>query len=300
MNSSFDSFLGFLLVCTLFALSFGALAYALFTAMREAMESYSDVYAEDTARQFEDVFLFIQPAQLTRIAYIAATVVFMACMVVLGDFDSPGGLAAGFVFGLAGGLGALQLPRLILRHLKHRRLEKFNQQLEDALARMSNSLKAGFSILQAFESIVKEGQNPIAQEFGMFLHQLRVGVRFEEALGEMERRVGSEDLTLTVRAIEVARLAGGNLTDVLAKISETIRERARVQGKIDSMTAQGRMQGWVVGSVPALLLVVLAMMDPKMINSFVSSVPGAACLVLVVILEVTGAIVIRRIVRIEI
>jgi tight adherence protein B len=300
MSSSLDTFLGFLLVCSLFALSFGALAYALFAAMQEAMESYSAVYAEDTARQFEDVFLFIQPAQLTRIAYIAAAAVFMLCMVVLGDFSSPGGMATGFFFGLAGGLGALQGPRLILGHLKRRRLEKFNQQLEDALARMSNSLKAGFSILQAFESIVKEGQNPIAQEFGMFLHQLRVGVRFEDALAQMEKRVGSEDLTLTVRAIEVARLTGGNLTDVLGKIAETIRERRRIQGKIDAMTAQGRLQGIVVGAIPVLLLVVLAFMDPKMITSFVTSVPGIACLVVVVILEVAGAVVIRKITRIEI
>ena len=165
---------------------------------------------------------------------------------------------------------------------------------------MSNSLKAGFSILQAFESIVKEGQNPIAQEFGMFLHQLRVGVRFEDALAEMERRVSSEDLTLTVRAIEVARLTGGNLTDVLGKISETIRERQRIQGKIDSMTAQGRLQGIVVGAIPVLLLIVLAMMDPRMITNFVTSIPGIACLVFVVILETLGAVVIRRITRIEI
>ena len=300
MSPTADSYLGFVLVCSLFALSFGALAWALFSAMQEAMDSYSDVYAEDTARQFEDVFLFIQPAQLTRIAYIAAVVVFMFFMAVLGDFSSPGGMAAGFIFGLAGGLGALQMPRLILRFLKQRRLEKFNAQLEDALSRMSNSLKAGFSILQAFESIVKEGLNPIAQEFGMFLHQLRVGVRFEDALAEMERRVSSEDLTLTVRAIEVARLTGGNLTDVLGKISETIRERQRIQGKINSMTAQGRLQGIVVGAIPVLLLVVLMFMDPKMITSFVTSIPGMVCLALVVVLETLGAVVIRKITRIEI
>jgi tight adherence protein B len=225
MSPTADTYLGFALVCSLFALSFGALAWALFSAMQDAMDSYSDVYAEDTARQFEDVFLFIHPAQLTRIAYIAAVVVFMFFMAVLGDFSSPGGMAAGFIFGLAGGLGALQMPRIILRVLKQRRLEKFNAQLEDALSRMSNSLKAGFSILQAFESIVKEGQNPIAQEFGVFLQQLRVGVRFEDALAEPGGRVSSEDLTLTVRAIEIARQTGGNLTDVLGKIAETIRER---------------------------------------------------------------------------
>lgn len=287
-------------IAFLFALCFGGLCFALLNAMREAMDSYEDVYAEDAARQFEDLFLFISPKKLVEIARISSLVMFLACFLVFGGFDNVRTLTIGFFFGLVGAAGALQLPRFILQYLKQRRLDRFNEQLVDALTRMSNSLKAGFSILQAFESIVKENMNPIAQEFGVFLHQVRVGVRFEEALSQLEKRVGSEDLTLTVRAIEIARMTGGNLTDVLEKIAGTIRERMRIQGRIKALTAQGRMQGIVVGSMPILLLFAMAFIDPRMVNGFVTSIPGIIALAVVGLLIFCGALVIRKIVRIQV
>lgn len=294
------SYLGSWGVALLFALCFGGLAYSLLTAMREAMSAYGDVYAEDTARQFEDLFLFISPRKLVEIARITAVATFLIFFLVFGGFDDAKDIVAGFFFGLVGAAVALQAPKWILQFLKARRLNKFNDQLVDALTRMSNSLKAGFSILQAFESIVKENMNPIAQEFGVFMHQVRVGVRFEEALASMEKRVGSEDLTLTVRAIEIARLTGGNLTDVLEKISATIRERMRIQGRIRALTAQGRLQGIVASLMPVLLMFLMAFIDPKMVNAFVTSIPGIGALALVGLLILCGGLVIRKIIRIEV
>lgn len=134
----------------------------------------------------------------------------------------------------------------------------------------------------------------------MFLHQTRVGVRFEEALRQLDTRVGSEDLTLTVRAIEVARLAGGNLTDVFEKIAATIRERMRIEGRARVLTAQGRLQGIVVGAMPILLLMAMSLIDPKMMTAFFGSAAGIALLVLVVVLEIAGALLIRKLIRIEV
>jgi tight adherence protein B len=287
-------------VALLFAICFGGLAYSFLSAMREAMNSYGEVYAEDTARQFEDLFLFISPRKLVEIARVTAIATFLIFFLVFGGFESARDLVAGFFFGLVGAAIALQAPKLILAYLKAKRLNKFNEQLVDALTRMSNSLKAGFSILQAFESIVKENMNPIAQEFGVFMHQVRVGVRFEEALASMEKRIGSEDLTLTVRAIEIARMTGGNLTDVLEKIASTIRERMRIQGRIRALTAQGRLQGIVAGAMPVLLLFAMALIDPKMVNTFVTSVGGLIALGIVALLILCGALVIRKIIRIEV
>ena len=287
-------------VALLFALCFGGLAYSLLSAMREAMTSYADVYAEDAARQFEDIFLFISPRKLVEIARIVAIATFLIFFLIFGGFDTAKDLVTGFFFGLVGAAIALQVPKFLLQFLKARRLNKFNDQLVDALTRMSNSLKAGFSILQAFESIVKENMNPIAQEFGVFLHQVRVGVRFEEALASMEKRVGSEDLTLTVRAIEIARLTGGSLTDVLEKIGATIRERMRIQGRIRALTAQGRLQGIVAGAMPVLLLFAMALIDPKMVSGFVTSVPGMIALAIMALLIFCGALVIRKIIRINV
>lgn len=284
----------------LFAACFGGLAWVLGRGVREAMQQVDTVYAEDTSRKLEDVFLFVPARRIAEFARIGAIVVFLAVFLVAGDFSSARGMLGGFLLGLGAAAAAIRSPALVLQIMRQRRLQRFNDQLVDALLQMSNALKAGFSILQGFESVVKEGRPPISQEFGLFLHQVRVGMRFEDALSDMETRVGSEDLTVTVRAIEVARLTGGNLTEVFESIAATIRERNRIQGRIRALTAQGRMQGWVVGLLPLLLLAALSALDPRMIRDFVTSVPGILLLCVVALLETAGAMLIRRIVRIDV
>jgi tight adherence protein B len=134
----------------------------------------------------------------------------------------------------------------------------------------------------------------------VFLQQTRVGVRFEDALAQLGDRIASEDLTLMIAAIEIARKTGGNLTEVFDKIAATIRERARIEGRIRSLTAMGRLQGIVVGAMPALLLLALSLLEPKMIKTFVTSLPGIITLVVVVLLEIAGGLVIRKIIRIKV
>lgn len=291
---------GRLLIPLLFAGSMGGLAFALLRALREALREYDDVYAHETAREFEDVFLFVPARRITEITLCAAAVIAFAGFFLFGNLSTPRGRLSGAVFGLAGAVLALQAPRGLLRLLQERRRRRFNNQLAEALPAMSNALRAGFSILQACESIVQEGANPIAQEFGVFLHQTRVGVRFEDALEEMGGRVNSEDLWLTIRAIEIARQTGGNLTTVLETIAATIRERLRIEERIRALTAQGRLQGWVVGFIPLLLLFALAALEPKMMGAFLASPIGWGLLGLVLVLEVTGALIIRKIVRIDV
>jgi tight adherence protein B len=179
-------------------------------------------------------------------------------------------------------------------------LERFNGQLVNALSSMSNALKAGFSIQQAFESVVAERQNPIAQEYGMFLQQLRVGIAFEEALADLDRRMGSEDLTLMIQSIEIARQTGGNLTEVFDRIAETIRERRRIEGKIKSLTAQGKIQGNVVGAMPFVLGFAIYLLDPQMMMAFVTSYIGMFILLAVVLMEICGVLMIRKIVSIDV
>ena len=165
---------------------------------------------------------------------------------------------------------------------------------------MSNALRAGASILQAFEHIVKEGLNPIAQEFALFLQQTRVGVKFEEALDNLAKRVNSEDLSLMINAIEIARQTGGNLTEVFEKISATIRERMRIQARVRTLTAQGRMQGIVVGLMPIGLVIVMFVIDPLMMNAFFTTALGLLVGALVLVLEVVGALLIRKIIDIDV
>ena len=214
-------------------------------------------------------------------------------------------LAGLFFFWGVGGGGVLavvgwNIPKRVLAVLKQRRLQRFNLQLVDSLVNMSNALKAGFSVQQSIELVVREGQNPIAQEFGMYLHQMRVGMPMEEALASLQTRVGSDDLALMISAFETARQTGGNLTEVFERIAYTIRERMRIELRIRTLTAQGRLQGVIVGAMPLLLGVAMFFLDPTMMLSFLHSGFGIAVLVGVAILEVLGALLIRKIINIDI
>jgi tight adherence protein B len=289
-----------LLIPLLYALCFAGLAYTIGQAVREGMDGYASTYATETAREFEDIFLFIPAKRLADIARLSALSLFLLVFFLLGDFSSYGGFFRGSFFGTLIAVGALFAPKGILIILRQRRLQRFNLQLLDSLLSMSNALRAGFSILQAFETVVRERRNPISMEYGLFLQQIRLGVRFEDAMRQMEQRVGSEDLTLMVLAIETARQTGGNLTEVFEKIASTIRERMRIQGRIRSLTAQGRLQGIIVGAMPFILMIVLTLLDPVMMSAFFHAKIGMVLIGTVVVFVTLGGLVIRKIIRIEV
>ncbi len=293
--------LGWLIpVCV--GLSFGLLAVVLLRALSSGAEVYSGTYSEQTARQFEDLFLFIPPRRIAEVGWAAATgsalLVFLATGGVSG---TPSGVLArlGLSIGLGGG-PMLLLPGFLLVYLRERRRQRFNLQLVDALSNMGNALKSGFSIMQAFEHVVANGENPIGQEFDTFLHQTRVGVGFSEALDNLDRRVGSDDLTLVILSIETARRTGGNLTEIFEKISHTIRERIRIENRIRTLTAQGRLQGIIVGLMPIAIGVLLNVLQPDMFQPFLRSPVGVATLAAVAVLLIAGGLTIRKIIRIDV
>lgn len=284
----------------LYMICFTGLTYSFLQAIRAGAESYASVHTEQTAHQFEDIFFFIPPKRILELAWTVAITSFVVLFFLTGDFDSLAGTVRGLIFGGVFGLASLRLPRWILSFLKKRRLLRFNEQLVDVLMTMSNALRSGSSILQSFEHIVKQNLNPISQEFSLFLQQTRVGVKFEDALSNLENRVDSEDLTLMIRSIEIARQTGGNLTEVFEKIAATIRERLRIQGRIQMLTAQGRYQGIIVGLMPVGLLIILFIFSPGMIRGFFSSSIGIAIGIIIIILECLGAFLIKKIITIDI
>ncbi len=188
----------------------------------------------------------------------------------------------------------------LARWLDQRRRDKFNQQLPEALATMSNALRAGFSISQAFESVVEQGEAPVSEEFAILQQQLRLGMSFEDALESMAGRVGSDDFTLVTTAILISRKTGGNVTEIFDKISETIRARMRVERKVRSLTAQGRLQGIIVSTMPVFLGLVLTLVKPKMMLPFLFSLTGLFSLVGMFALITIGWLMIRKIIKIDV
>jgi len=281
-------------------LAFAGFAWMFVSALREGTANYAHTMGEETSRQFADVFMFISPAKIARLGRLAALAAFFLFFIPLFSFTSIASTIAGIVLGLAAGAFVFTLPGRYVRALRVRRRIKFNEQLVDALGTMSNALRAGFSINQAFESVVDTGEKPIAQEFTVFLQQLRVGMSFDAALVSLDTRVGSDDLTLVCTAIDIARRTGGNLTDIFDKISETIRARMRIERRVRTLTAQGRMQGLIVSCMPLVLGIAMTVLKPATMKPFIFSLTGAACIGAVLALVTVGWLIIRKIIKIEV
>ena len=172
---------------------------------------------------------------------------------------------------IAVGVFMFPLPRLLLRSLRRRRLNKFNFQLEDALGIMSSALKAGFSINQALEEVAEQNQHPIAVEFRLLIQEIRLGVPLDQALDTMCRRLGSDDFELVATAITTARQTGGELTGTLDRVAGLIRERVRIANKVRAVTAMGRLQAVMIGAMPFVLMFGMSLVAPRMMDMFFSS-----------------------------
>ena len=281
-------------------LAFAGFAWMFVSALREGTANYAHAMGEETSRQFADVFMFISPAKIARLGRLAALAAFFLFFIPLFSFTSIVSTVAGVVLGLAAGAFVFTLPGRYVRALRVRRRIKFNEQLVDALGTMSNALRAGFSINQAFESVVDTGEKPIAQEFTVFLQQLRVGMGFDAALASLDARVESDDLTLVCTSIDIARRTGGNLTDIFDKISETIRGRMRIERRVRTLTAQGRLQGLIVSGMPLVLGLAMTVLKPGTMKPFIFSLTGAACIGAVLALITVGWLIIRKITKLEV
>ncbi len=192
------------------------------------------------------------------------------------------------------------LPRRIVNWMWRRRVNKFDEQMLDGLTFLANSMKSGLSLLQAIDMIVQELPNPLSQEWALVLSQQKLGVRIDEALDNLEKRIGSEDIQIVCTSIGILRESGGNLAEVFDTIAYTMRERRKVEGKISAMTAQGVMQGIIIMAMPFVLAAVLYAMDPVLIARLWQTVLGWVLLIMMMTLQFVGGYIIKKVVTIEV
>jgi len=212
------------------------------------------------------------------------------------------------ILGAVGGIVGSILPRLYVSFAARRRIRAFDGQLSDTLNLWVNALRSGYSVLQAMEAIAAELPPPVSVEFERVVQEVRLGLTLSQALANMLRRVPSEDLDLVVTAVNIQREVGGNLAEVLDTISFTIRERVRIKGEIRTLTAQGRLSGWVISLLPLVLAFVLFGINPGYMSElWVREDPiilGIPCGWMVIagalILMAVGIYAIQRIVDIEV
>jgi tight adherence protein B len=192
------------------------------------------------------------------------------------------------------------IPKIWLGRRQAGRLKAFNNQLADTIQLMSNSLRSGLSLVQSMEMISREAEPPISEEFQRVVREIGLGVGPQEALQHLVRRVNSDDLELLVTAILVQFEIGGNLSRILDTIAGTIRERVKLFGEIRTMSAQGRMAGYVLSGLPVAIGGLLMLIAPSYMGALFTPGPWLVLPFLAVCGIVTGSFVIRKLVAIEV
>lgn len=172
----------------------------------------------------------------------------------------------GPLFTIVGFIIGLRLPRTYIGYAARRRVNAFNNQLGDTLSLWVNALRSGYSVLMSLEAIATELPPPVSKEFERVVQEVRLGLSLEQALDNMYRRVPSEDLDLVITAVNIQREVGGNLAEVLDTISFTIRERVRIKGEVRTLTAQGRISGWIISLLPIGLALLLNFINPGYVS----------------------------------
>ena len=157
----------------------------------------------------------------------------------------------------------LGLPVWYVRRKRNARIEKLRSQLPEAFDLMARVVRAGQTLGQALVAVADEFPQPIALEFGYCYEQQNLGLSAELAFRELSRRAGVIELRIFVLAVLVQQQTGGNLSELLSNLAAIVRERYKIRGTISTLTAEGRMQGWILAAMPPLMLVLLLVLNPK-------------------------------------
>jgi tight adherence protein B len=205
-----------------------------------------------------------------------------------------------FLGALVGVIFGLMLPSYVIKNLEKVRCSRFSSQIVDGLMILSSSLKAGLSLLQAFDALVEEMPTPISQEFSLVVRQVRMGVTLEEALNDLKKRMPVEELDLIVTAVLVAQETGGDITETFSKLVFTIREKNKLMGRIKALTVQGRLQGWIMGALPVLFTFFVFNINKNYFDFMLKDKVGQFLIVYAVVSELVGIIVIRILSKIDI
>ncbi len=193
------------------------------------------------------------------------------------------------------GVGAYLLPMRYVKFRQGRRLKAFNGRLPDTLSLLSNALKAGLSLPQAVEAVARNASPPVSDELHRAIREMNLGSPTPQAMANMVRRVGSEDLDLIVTAISIQSTVGGNLARILDGISHTIRQRVQMKAQISALTAQMRASGWIITLLPFAVAGILDVITPSYFRIMFDVPLGRVMLVLVLISIFIGNLFIRRI-----
>lgn len=272
-----------------------AVAMVLFVAAmwmlgRSLAASYQEKVLDTTSLKLSDMFIFMDPRLLTKLSIIATVLVPVVLLVLSGN---P-------LLAVAGAMVCLVGPGLVHKRLKARRRRMLIRQLPDTLDSLVGALRSGMSLQQGLALLAEQLPKPSSQEFSLLVRKLRMGVGMDEAVDELESRIGSREYTMFATSMRIAREVGGNLTESLERLADTMRRKLAMEDKIDALTAQGKLQGIIVGCLPLFLMAALNAMEPEAMAPLFTTWIGYGVLLLIFLLECVGFVLIRKIVAIDV
>ncbi len=206
----------------------------------------------------------------------------------------------GTILGVALTIAGWSLPLLVVKSMHEGRCNKFVDQMVDGLTIMANGIKAGSNPQESMKRVVEIMGAPINQEFAQVLYQMQVGDSFESALNDLGNRIPRPDVQMFVTSINILKETGGNLAETFQTIVITVRERQKVEKKIQALTAQGLMQGIIVTLIPFILLIVFFVIDPNFIRPMFTTTLGLVLLFAMLGLQIIGGVVIKKLVTIKV
>jgi len=251
---------------------------------------YKNRFTSDARERLGSMFMFVDEQKL--FVFNIVGMLFIPALVYL--------ITQNVVYTVSSALMVIFLPKKIYKFLENKRVKEFETGLPDAIAQLAGAMRAGTTFPLAIETMVKETKGPISQEFSMVLREHRIGVTLEESLENMGERMPCQDLGLVITAALVAREIGGNLSEIFERLASTLREKAAMEGKINSLTSQGKLQGWVVGFLPIGMVLILFQMEPDAMAPLIDSVLGWCFIGVMAVLELLGMLLIKKIVTIDV
>ncbi len=276
------------LACACLSIALGAwLGQCLFF---RASQHYRTQLTKQARAELSDLFVFIDTTHLWPA---------LVCVAV-GASMLLWWMTQSILFAMCVGGVSFILPRIVLSRAVRKRQQRFDLQLPDLLSSLSGALRAGVGLSVAFKHIVQDASPPLSQEFGLVLREQRMGVELTQALNNLYQRMPSESVELVTTMLIVGTRSGASLADLLERLCTNLRARQHLEKKVEVMTTQGKMQAWVMGALPAVLLLVLSQIDPQSMYLLHSTSVGQAVLATVFILECLGVYFLRRILAIHV
>jgi tight adherence protein B len=248
-------------------------------------------------KKFEIMFIEVDPHKIT-IALLLMS--FGSAFLVFFILALLGKIALAFFLGILFFILGWKLPKPLVDFFENKRKKKYAIQMVDSLNLLANGLRAGLTMPQAIGMVVDEMPPPVSQEFNLVLQQAKIGVPLDEALENLKKRVYTEDNEMFVTSVNILRETGGNLAETFDTIVMVIRERVRLQLKIETYVAQGKVQAYIIGSMPFAMILLFGSGDPEYFPLLFGTILGVIALIVICGMVALGMWVIFKIIDIKV